>query len=368
MTLAAMATLILSGISPFSSSQEKFPDRVESFLKGDKKASARGREALFKMGPDALSRLVFIRDRNPGAVRINALNTLIFAIKEGYSGEEGRKIFSKVRQIKITIDMQNAPLQAVMDYIREISGLSIMLDPLLDAANLAVSLKSNDISLKECLRILCQKSSIEYEFRSGILFFARPDRLWRNPTPEKEKEKPISEEEVAIARACITLLSSDSFAERDRASAQLRRMGKGVLPILREAIRKNDADLTLRCRLVIGEIGTIKEKTTDLSIPRQATWRIQEVGKEGQPILKKLKQFKIDMAFENSELADILAFIRDFSGLNILGMDGIRSKFSVFKVKELDLGNVLDLLLLPLGLDMKIEGNMIVIFKQPRTK
>ena len=37
-----------------------------------------------------------------------------------------------------------------------------------------------------------------------------------------------------------------------------------------------------------------------------------------------------------------------------------------FKVKEQSLGNILELLLLPMGLDMKIEGNVIIIFKPRR--
>ena len=83
-------------------------------------------------------------------------------------------------------------------------------------------------------------------------------------------------------------------------------------------------------------------------------------------IRRKIQTMKIDMSFEDTKLEDILAFIRDFSGLNIL-IDATvvgdldLEKPMTFKVKDLVLEGVLKLLLSPLGLEYRITQERVVL-------
>ena len=87
-------------------------------------------------------------------------------------------------------------------------------------------------------------------------------------------------------------------------------------------------------------------------------------------INRKLETMKIDMSFEATKLEDILAFIRDFSGLNILLDASVRDKVDMekaitFKVKELVLKNVMKLLLQQFGLDYVITEEKVVLLTTP---
>ncbi|HYE98054.1 MAG TPA: hypothetical protein VEJ18_04040 [Planctomycetota bacterium] len=98
-------------------------------------------------------------------------------------------------------------------------------------------------------------------------------------------------------------------------------------------------------------------------------------GEEDPDILainRKLDTMKIDLAFENTKLEDILAFIRDFSGLNIILDAAVRDKVDpdkaiTFKVKDLVLKNVLKLLLAQFGLDYRITEEKVVLLTDPKS-
>jgi type II secretory pathway component GspD/PulD (secretin) len=124
--------------------------------------------------------------------------------------------------------------------------------------------------------------------------------------------------------------------------------------------------------------------------PKREEWaeiskRIQEAvlktdkgggaGEEDPDILainRKLDTMKIDLAFENTKLEDILAFIRDFSGLNIILDAAVREKVDpekaiTFKVKDLVLKNVLKLLLAQFQLDYRITEEKVVLLTDPKS-
>ncbi len=87
-------------------------------------------------------------------------------------------------------------------------------------------------------------------------------------------------------------------------------------------------------------------------------------------IKSKIETMKIDMAFENQKLEDILNFIRDFSQLNIVLDAAVREnvdleKAITFKVKDLVLKNVLKLLLQQFGLDYVITEEKVVLLTTP---
>ncbi len=88
-------------------------------------------------------------------------------------------------------------------------------------------------------------------------------------------------------------------------------------------------------------------------------------------INRKLDTMKIDLSFDNTKFDDILAFIRDFSGLNIVVDAAVNAqvdpnKTITFKVKDLVLKNVLKLLLTQIGLDYRITEEKVVLLTDPK--
>ena len=108
----------------------------------------------------------------------------------------------------------------------------------------------------------------------------------------------------------------------------------------------------------------------------QAVIKTQEgVGQEEDPdilaINRKLDTMKIDMGFEGAKLEDIVAFVRDFTGMNILIDGAVRDKVDLekpvtFKVKDLVLKNTMKLLLSQFGLDYHITEEKVVLITTPQ--
>ncbi|MBI2898929.1 MAG: tetratricopeptide repeat protein [Planctomycetes bacterium] len=87
-------------------------------------------------------------------------------------------------------------------------------------------------------------------------------------------------------------------------------------------------------------------------------------------IQNTLEKTKIDMNFDAAKLDDIVAFIRDFTNLNIIIDDSIRTTVDLektipLKVKGLVLKNVLKLALTQFGLDYTIDEAKVIKISTP---
>ncbi len=257
---------------------------IDAFLNGKEEESARARQRLVERSADALGALVDARFNRPPSIRPDALAALILELKEKRAGERGAAIFASIKKARITADMQNAPLSAVADYIREISAVTLYIDPALKPDEFVINLKVADLPLHRAFDLLGFATPIEYDVRYGVLFLGTPERLFGTP------------------KAAATL-------------------------------------------------------------PSAAHFRRQELDDAGKATLKKLDSLSTDLAFEGTVLSDLVFFLRDFSGLNILTQDGIGNEPVTIRTKNLPLGSVLELLALPRGLDVRIEGGALLLFK-----
>jgi tetratricopeptide (TPR) repeat protein len=73
--------------------------------------------------------------------------------------DEDKTIVDKLHSIRITIDMQNAPLTAIVDYIREISGLNIHISGIDNPDAEMISFKVQDIVLDGALRLMLSRAT-----------------------------------------------------------------------------------------------------------------------------------------------------------------------------------------------------------------
>jgi len=99
-------------------------------------------------------------------------------------------------------------------------------------------------------------------------------------------------------------------------------------------------------------------------IPVRGHWRKQELSAAGEAILKKLDKLKIDLAFVDTALPDVIAFIRDFSQANIVLQGDFSSANVTLKVKDQTASSALELLLLPRDLDLRLEGKTVLIYER----
>jgi Flp pilus assembly secretin CpaC/tetratricopeptide (TPR) repeat protein len=91
--------------------------------------------------------------------------------------DEDKTIIDKLHSIRITIDMQNAPLTAIVDYIREISGLNIHISGIDNPDQEMISFKVQDIVLDGALRLMLQPRNKAYMVRDGVVLITTADAL-----------------------------------------------------------------------------------------------------------------------------------------------------------------------------------------------
>ena len=94
-----------------------------------------------------------------------ALGSLTASAQDTVRGEyEG-----KLNNIKVTLDFQNAPLDAVVDYLREISGMNIFTDSKVRDKNLMISIKVTEISLRSVFGLILKPHECDILFKDGVL-------------------------------------------------------------------------------------------------------------------------------------------------------------------------------------------------------
>jgi Flp pilus assembly secretin CpaC/tetratricopeptide (TPR) repeat protein len=91
--------------------------------------------------------------------------------------DEDKTIVDKLHSIRITIDMQNAPLTAIVDYIREISGLNIHISGIDNPDAEMISFKVQDIVLDGALRLMLQPRNKAYMVRDGVVLITTAEAL-----------------------------------------------------------------------------------------------------------------------------------------------------------------------------------------------
>ena len=79
------------------------------------------------------------------------------------------EIEGKLNNIKVTLDFQNAPIDQVVDYLREISGMNIFVDTKVRDKNLVVSLKVTEISLRSIFGLILKPHNCDILFKDGVL-------------------------------------------------------------------------------------------------------------------------------------------------------------------------------------------------------
>jgi len=79
------------------------------------------------------------------------------------------EVEAKLRQLKVTLDFKDAPLESVVDHLREVSKLNLFLDAKVRDRGLVVSLQVTGVSLRGALGLILKPNGCDTLFRNGVL-------------------------------------------------------------------------------------------------------------------------------------------------------------------------------------------------------
>lgn len=85
------------------------------------------------------------------------------------------EVEAKLSNLKITLDFKDAPLEAAVDYIREISGINLFIDAKVAEKQIRVSLKVTEISLRSAFALMLKPHECGTLYKDGVLMILSSD-------------------------------------------------------------------------------------------------------------------------------------------------------------------------------------------------
>ncbi len=76
----------------------------------------------------------------------------------------------KLRSLRVTVDFKQAPLEEVVNYLREISGMNMFVGAKVkEKGETQVNLKVSDLPLKSVLNLMLKPLGLTYGYKDGVL-------------------------------------------------------------------------------------------------------------------------------------------------------------------------------------------------------
>ena len=76
---------------------------------------------------------------------------------------------SKLRNLRLSLDFKDAPLESVVDYLREIADMNVFVDGKVRERQIRTTLKVTDLSLGSVFALLLRPHGCDTMFRDGVL-------------------------------------------------------------------------------------------------------------------------------------------------------------------------------------------------------
>jgi hypothetical protein len=260
---------------------------------------------------------------------------------------EDRATREALKKIRITFDMQNAPLTAAIDYLREVSHLNFQISGIDQPDQEAITFKAQDMVLEEALRQLLEARGFSYRVRLGVVSVT-------TQAAAKEREAPLAPtlipiripSDEAAVRRFVSALGADAPGERDQASAAIFRLGFSAEVALWQALDSASPEARARASDLLRQ----------LYDPRTAGVL--------QDAERRLDEKKPTLIFDNTRVSEILEFMGNSLGLPIVVIpESANMNVKVtFRTRDLVAKNSLKLLLSQFTLDyLVVDGTILIL-------
>ncbi|HEV3027133.1 MAG TPA: hypothetical protein VG457_06140, partial [Planctomycetota bacterium] len=214
--------------------------RVERFVAGDESE----RDAIRKAGPSAM-RLLRSSRPNP------RVSPLLREIRFAAASIDDQRVATRLSKVQPKAGADPGTfLEALGILLGEEVPWSLELLEFSAIATRPVAWPKA-VSGLDVLEDLCEQVKVDFAFHRGGVRIAAADRLWPPPPP---RTRFLTEEEARQAEALVSLLGAESPAQRDRATAELRKYGPTLLPLLEAHAAGTDLELSSRCKSLAAEL------------------------------------------------------------------------------------------------------------------
>ena len=308
------------------------------------------RVGLQRMGFAAEEALWEALDKPGADARARAADLLRRLYSPGETAEPWSRASGGVKKTayekRVTIDMENAPVTAIVDYVREASGLNIHISGVENPDSKFVSFKGTDLPVYSALILITEPHGMTCLARDGVLLVTREDAVPGLPQPPRNFW--TSPEEAQRIDQALASLTANTLAERDRAAAELSKLGDRALGLLDRASRILEGEAVERCRALRARIlETVDPQGYD-----------EPSADELQPRILSIVGFRraADLDANGSGLADLLKPYGEKVALKAKP-----DRTFTFQMKGVKLETLLKSLTRPYGLDFYVDDGTIVV-------
>ncbi|OHB69443.1 MAG: hypothetical protein A2W23_10005 [Planctomycetes bacterium RBG_16_43_13] len=120
------------------------------------------------------------------ALLISLIPTGVIAQEEGNTNDpEKQEIMNKLDSTKVSFDFKDQSLESIIDYLRDFSGLNIVIDQKAIeklGENNKITMKLNDITLKVALKLILSNKDLTATYKDRVLMIV----------PKEDAEKKVT--------------------------------------------------------------------------------------------------------------------------------------------------------------------------------
>lgn len=91
--------------------------------------------------------------------------------------QDGREIENKIRTVRVSMDFREAKLEEIATYLREITGLNIVISPKVGDKGDGITFVAKDISVKGALSLMLRPRGLAFRVRDGVLLLTTKEEL-----------------------------------------------------------------------------------------------------------------------------------------------------------------------------------------------
>jgi type II secretory pathway component GspD/PulD (secretin) len=78
---------------------------------------------------------------------------------------------AKLRNLRVTLDFKTAPLEDVINYLREIADMNLFVgSKVKEKGEIAITLRVADLTLKSVLKLMLEPHQLTYVYKEGVLY------------------------------------------------------------------------------------------------------------------------------------------------------------------------------------------------------
>ncbi|MHC4779071.1 MAG: tetratricopeptide repeat protein [Planctomycetota bacterium] len=380
----AMGRLLGQTMNISSSAEKSLEENVGNF-KGDSVDPSTALEQLLAphgLGYAARPEGVWIAtDRELDAYRTRRRRTLV-----GPHTEADRALLEVLRRKLVSLDFLDTPLEAVVAFLSEVSGLNMLIGPSVAgsgrSSEITVELKVEEIPLEQALRLLLMSHELEYRIEHGVLTVERrevnievaekpPLELLREALDScidvDFRETPIEQVLVFLSAASGAPIVADprvrAMMKKGLGSVTLRMQGTSMRKVLEASLKPLHLDFDFLHGVIYVNWAGLLPK--DLALKWFGDQPGLHISGSELIILQALRSKKVSMTLEGAEVSTLLDLLSRKARIEIalspLAAATVETKKMQFQAGNITAENALRLILTPHSLDYRIEDTVIKV-------